>query len=128
MSEPLLDRIDMRVGVPRVPYRELREKSARETSETVRARVRCARDRMRRRFAGTRRRCNAELTAREIDRHCPLDDGSERMMATAVSSRRVSARGVHRLMRVARTIADLAETERITVEHLALAVLLRGQT
>jgi len=128
ISDPLLDRIDMRVAVPRVPYRELRERAPRETSSVVRARVRAARERMRHRLAGTTRRCNAEMTKREVDRCCELDAGGERMLAAVVSSRRISARGYHRLLRVARTVADLEGIERIAVEHLALALLLRGDT
>lgn len=127
ISDPLLDRIDMRVAVPRIPYRELRERVARESSATVRARVRSARDRMRERLAGSGRRCNAEMTKRQVEQHCQLDRAGEQMMSAAISTRRISARGYHRLLRVSRTIADLAEMERIGADHLALAILLRGQ-
>ena len=127
ISEPLLDRIDMRVAVPRIPYRALRERAAGEPSSVVRARVRCARERMRERLDGTGRRCNAEMTKREVERHCELDTAGERMMSAAISTRRISARGYHRLLRVSRTIADLADTERIGADHLGLALLLRGE-
>lgn len=128
ISAPLLDRIDMRVAVPRVPYRELRERAPRESSSTVRERVRRARERMRERLAGTPRRSNAEMTKREVERYCDLDPSGERMLSAVVSSRRISARGYHRLLRVARTVADLEGAERIAVDHLALALLLRGDT
>jgi magnesium chelatase family protein len=128
ISDPLLDRIDMRVAVPRVPYRELTERIAREPSSIVRARVRRARERMRERLAGTGRRCNAEMTKRQVEQHCELDPAGERMMSMAISARRISARGYHRLLRVSRTIADLEGAERIGADHLALALLLRGET
>ena len=127
LSEPLLDRIDIRVAVPRVPYRELRRRQRLERSAVVRARVRAARERMRGRLAGTPRRCNAELTKAEVERYCGLDDTSEAMISDAVSKRRISARGFHRLLRVARTVSDLAGSERIGLDHLALALLLRGE-
>lgn len=127
ISGPLLDRIDMRVAVPRVPYRELRDVRARESSAQVAARVVTARERMRARLSGTRRRCNAEMTKREAERHCVLDAPGERMVSGAVSARRISARGYHRLLRMARTIADLADVDRISADHVALALLLRGE-
>jgi magnesium chelatase family protein len=126
ISEPLLDRIDMRVGVPRIPYRELRERARPETSMSVRARVRRARDRMRERLAGSGRRSNGEMTKRQVELHCELDKTGEEMLSAAVSSRRISARGYHRLLRVSLTIADLTEADRIGADHLALALLLRG--
>lgn len=82
---------------------------------------------MRARLAATRRRCNAEMTKREVERFCDLDESGERMISTAVSTRRISARGFHRLLRVARTIADLADVDRIASEHVAVALLLRGE-
>jgi magnesium chelatase family protein len=126
VSEPLLDRIDMRVAVPRIAYRELRERVARERSSMVRGRVRRARDRMRDRLRATSRRCNAEMTKREVEQHCELDAAGETMMSAAISARRISARGYHRLLRVSRTIADLADVDRIGADHLGLALLLRG--
>lgn len=126
ISAPLLDRIDMRVAVPRIAYRELRERIARDPSSVVRARVCRARERMRERFKGTARRCNAEMTKREVEQNCELDATGERMMSAAISTRRISARGYHRLLRVSRTIADLAEADRIGADHLGLALLLRG--
>ena len=127
ISDPLLDRIDMRVAVPRIPYRELRERVQRESSATVRARVRGARDRMRERLIGSGRRSNAEMTKRQVEQHCELDRAGEQMMSAAIATRRISARGYHRLLRVSRTVADLAETDQIRADHLALALLLRGQ-
>ncbi len=126
ISDPLLDRIDMRVAVPRIPFRELRERRERESSAVVRARVRGARDLMRERTRGSDRRCNAQMTKRQVEQFCILDRDGEAMLSAAIASRRISARGYHRILRVARTIADLEASERIGVAHLGLALLLRG--
>ena len=127
ISGPLLDRIDMRVAVPRIPYRELRGRVERESSATIRARITSARDRMRERLSGSGRRCNAEMTKRQVEQHCELDPAGEKMMSAAIATRSISARGYHRLLRVSRTIADLAGADRLGADHLALALLLRSQ-
>lgn len=125
LSGPLMDRIDLRVHVPRLAYEELRG-DGRESSRVVRERVLAARELMRARLAGTTRRTNAELTVAEVRTHCRLDDAADALAGEAMRSRRLSARGVHRVLRVARTIADLGSNERIRGEDLALALLLRG--
>jgi magnesium chelatase family protein len=123
LSGPVLDRIDLRVHVPRVPYEQLRDAGpARERSATVRERVCAARRRMRTRG----RRTNAELTIPEVSRHCRLDSDAEPLMAEAMRTRKLSARGYHRVLRVARTAADLDGSERIGTDHLATALLLRA--
>jgi len=123
LSGPVLDRIDLRVHVPRVPYERLRaEDPARERSATVRDRVCAARARMRARG----RRTNAELTVADVARHCRLDGAAEPLMAEAMRTRTLSARGYHRVLRVARTAADLEGGERIGPDHLATALLLRA--
>ncbi|HEX4743459.1 MAG TPA: YifB family Mg chelatase-like AAA ATPase [Candidatus Limnocylindria bacterium] len=122
LSGPFLDRIDLRVHVPRIPYEELRDASPRERSADVRARVVAARQRM----AARGRRANAELTIAEIRRHCSLDASAERLVAAAVTDSRLSARGYHRLLRVARTVADLDGSDRVGRDHLASALLLRA--
>lgn len=127
VSGPLLDRIDMRVGVPRIPYAEIRDRAPRETSVIVRARVMQARDRMQERIGPGTRRSNSELTKREVDRFCTLDSRTEALLAKAVAGSRMSARGYHRVLRVARTVADLAAQDAIAFDHIALALLLRGQ-
>jgi magnesium chelatase family protein len=127
VSGPLLDRIDMRVAVPRVPYAELRDRSAREASSVVRSRVVAARERMKARLRGTPRRSNAEMTKREVERYCELEPSTGSMLSEAVVSRRMSARGYHRILRVGRTVADLAGADRIRHQDIALALLLRGQ-
>jgi magnesium chelatase family protein len=121
ISGPVLDRIDLRVFVPRVPYEQLRDDEVREPSAAVRARVCAARGRMRARG----RRTNAQLTVAEVKRHCRLDDGADRLMSEAMRGGSLSARGYHRILRVARTAADLEGCDRIAADHLATALLLR---
>ena len=123
LSGPLLDRIDLRVHVPRVPYERLRDEGRAEPSAAVRARVVAARERMRARGS----RPNAELGLAALRRHCRLDDAAEALVASAMQTRRLSPRGYHRLLRVARTAADLVGRERITSDDVATAVLLRAQ-
>ncbi|HUG55879.1 MAG TPA: ATP-binding protein, partial [Candidatus Limnocylindrales bacterium] len=127
LSGPLRDRIALRVAVARVPYEELRERGARDGSRAVRERVLAARERMSARLGRSPRRSNAEMTVAETRRDCHLDEDGEALAREAVRSRRFSARGYHRLLRVARTIADLAGAERIRAADLALAILLRGE-
>ncbi len=125
LSGPLMDRIDLRVHVPRLSYEQLRERGS-EATRAVRERVLAARERMRSRLSGTGRRTNAEMTVAEVRAHCRLDDDADALAREAMRSRRLSARGVHRVLRVARTVADLAASDRIRGEDVALALLLRG--
>ena len=122
ISGPVMDRIDLRVHVPRVPYEQLRDGATREASAAVRERVCAARARMRARG----RRTNAELSIADVNRHCRLDGAAEALMREAMGSRKLSARGYHRVLRVARTAADLEASDRITADHLASALLLRA--
>jgi len=122
ISGPVLDRIDLRVHVPRVAYEELRDERTREPSSAVRDRVCAARERMRARG----RRTNAELSIAEVKRHCRLDDSAEALLAEAMRVRKLSARGYHRVLRVARTAADLDRSDRIAGDHLATALLMRA--
>lgn len=122
ISGPLLDRVDLRVHVPRVPYEELRDAAPRERSAEVRRRVIAARERM----AARGRSANADLTPRELRRHCSLDGPAELLLGRAVRDRRLSARAYHRVLRVSRTIADLAGSDLVAREHLASALLLRA--
>ena len=121
LSGPFMDRIDLRVNVPRLAYEELRDEG-RETSAQVRMKVIAARERMRARGCRT----NAEMTVADVRKHCRLDDAADAMAREAMRSRRLSARGAHRVLRVARTLADLAARERIAAEDIAFALLARG--
>jgi len=125
LSGPLLDRIDLRVHVPRVPFERLRDEG-RERSADVRDRVLAACEAMRARLAATGRRVNADLTVAEVKRFCAVDSETESLLAEAVRARRLSARGYHRVLRVARTAADLAGREGLRSEDVAFALLLRS--
>lgn len=125
LSGPLLDRIDLRVHVPRVPFERLRDEG-RERSAQVRDRVLAARERMRVRLAATGSGVNADLSVAEVKRFCAVDSATDGLLADAVGARRLSARGYHRVLRVARTSADLAESERVRIDDVALALLLRS--
>jgi magnesium chelatase family protein len=108
-----------------VPFEHLRD-DGRERSAEVRDRVLAARERMGARLSGTGRRVNADLTVAEVRRFCAVDRETETLLGEAVRSRRVSARGYHRLLRVARTAADLAASTNVRPEDVALALLLRA--
>ncbi|MDP9274260.1 MAG: ATP-binding protein [Chloroflexota bacterium] len=125
LSGPVLDRIDLRAHVPRVPFERLRDEG-REPSADVRDRVLAARQRMRARLAATGGRVNADLTVAEVKRFCSVDSETESLLAEAVQARRLSARGYHRVLRVARTAADLAGSEGVRTEDVAFALLLRS--
>jgi magnesium chelatase family protein len=119
VSGPLLDRIDLHVDVPRLPPSALRDDAARgETSDMVRARVVAARERQLAR-AG---RANAHLDARDTEIHCRLAPADRLLLERAIETLHLSARSLHRILRVARTIADLAGHERIETPHLTEAI------
>ncbi len=122
ISGPLLDRIDLRVHVPRVPYDRLRSDDGREPSAVVRERVCAARSRM----LGRGVRTNAELGIAGLKRDCRLDADADALLADAMRRRRLSARGYHRLLRVARTAADLDGHDRIAADDVATALLMRA--
>jgi magnesium chelatase family protein len=123
VSGPLLDRIDLHVEVPRVPIGLLGDDEARgERSAAIRARIEAARDRQRTRGPWL----NAQLPPRELRRVAPLDQRGRRLLETASERLGLSARAYTRIVRVARTIADLAGEERITTAHLAEAIQYRN--
>jgi magnesium chelatase family protein len=125
ISGPMLDRIDIHVEVPRVEYAKLADPLPAEGSQAVSARVEAARERARRRFAGGALICNAEMRAGDVRRYCPLDESGGALMRTAMQQLQLSARAFHRVLKIARTIADLAGVERITPAHLAEALQYR---
>jgi magnesium chelatase family protein len=122
LSGPLLDRIDLHVEVPRIEYEKLAADSVAESSSAVRARVEAARARQWDRFAGSRVASNAEMGIRELKLHCGLDPAGEALIKAAVQRLGLSARAYHRVLKVARTIADLAAADRIGPAHLAEAI------
>ncbi|MGH3056330.1 MAG: YifB family Mg chelatase-like AAA ATPase, partial [Gaiellaceae bacterium] len=107
ISGPLLDRIDIQVEVPAVRYKELADQSSGETSETIRASVDRARDVQLARFAGRKIFCNAQMSPRDLKRFCKTDTSAEKLLETAMAKLGLSARAYTRILKVARTIADL---------------------
>jgi magnesium chelatase family protein len=127
ISGPLLDRIDLHLEVPAVPFREMASASPGESSGPIRARVEAARAVQSTRFSQERRvRCNARMTSRMLRRHCVLDSAAENLLEAAMHRLRLSARAYDRILKVARTIADLAPADRIAAEHLAEAIQYRS--
>jgi magnesium chelatase family protein len=122
LSGPLLDRIDLYTTVAAVPYAELVSGRREEPSAAIRARVAAARLVQHTRFADDEIHCNAEMEPRHLRVHCTLDGGGHRLMERCIDVLGLSARGYSRILKVARTIADLAGEERIAEDHVAEAV------
>ncbi|NLH50991.1 MAG: ATP-binding protein, partial [Myxococcales bacterium] len=125
VSGPLLDRIDLHVEVPAVPYREMRAGGG-ESSAAVRARVEKARRFAGRRFHGTSVDTNAQLTSRQTWQYAEPDADGHRLLETLHDRLGLSARGLMRILKVARTIADLEQSERVRAAHIAEAVQYRS--
>jgi magnesium chelatase family protein len=125
LSRPLLDRIDLHVELPALSHAELGASSG-EPSAAVRGRVQAARERQRARLRGLKIRVNAELNARQIRRFCPVPIEAQRLLAAAMTRLGLSARGHDRVLKVARTIADLEGADGIDTEHCAEALQYRG--
>ncbi|MBI3913129.1 MAG: ATP-binding protein [Chloroflexi bacterium] len=125
ISGPLLDRIDIHIQVPRVDYEKLAGDRVGESSEKIRARVEPARARQRARFAGTRLQCNADMGPAEVRKYCPVDEASKNLLRAAMQQLQLSARAYHRILKLARTIADLEGNEKIETAHIAEAIQYR---
>ena len=125
ISGPLLDRIDLYVEVPRVEYEKLVEPTSAEASARIRERTEQARVRQRDRFQGTGMVTNSEMGPVEVWDYCEVDDSSKGLLQAAMKQMYLSARGYHRVLKVARTIADLASAETIGIAHLAEALQYR---
>jgi magnesium chelatase family protein len=125
LSGPLLDRIDLQLEVPAVPYRDLARGGGGEGSDAVRGRVVAARGRQARRLAGSGRHANAELSPGEVRRWCAPDGEGERLLELACAKLALSARAIHRILRVARTIADLEGADHLAARHVAEAIAYR---
>ena len=125
ISGPLMDRIDIHMQVPRVEYQKLRDMQPGESSAVVRERVEAARERQRVRFEGIGIASNADMRPAQIRKYCGLDDPCQALMKTAMRQLQLTARAYHRVLKLARTIADLAVADEITQTHLAEALQYR---
>jgi magnesium chelatase family protein len=125
ISGPLLDRIDVFVEVPRIEYEKLVAPPNAESSERVRERIKRARDVQHRRFEGTSLITNSEMGAVEVWDYCQLDEAAQALMQAAMKQMHLSARGFHRVQKLARTISDLNGSDKIEVTHVAEALQYR---
>ena len=126
LSGPLLDRLDMHVEVPPLTKEELTGKPRGEASSAIRVRVQMARERQHHRFAGTRIHCNAEMGSRQLRRYCQLGVDAGALLQTAVDQLQLSARAYDRILKLARTIADLDGQEQVGVPHIAEGIQYRS--
>ena len=120
-----MDRIDIPIEVPAVPYKELSNQKAAESSEAIRQRVVAAREAQLQRFHEEHIYTNAQMGPRQIQKYCELTADCERIMENAVSKLGFSARGYDRILKVARTIADIEKAPSLTAGHLSEAVQYR---
>jgi magnesium chelatase family protein len=127
ISGPLLDRIDLHVEVPQVKFREISGERTGETSAQIRERVVASRQRQLKRYAHKPKiTCNARLGPKELKEFCALDDETKELLKNAMTDLHFSARAYDRILKVARTIADLAESDKILSEHVSEAVQYRS--
>ena len=126
ISGPMLDRMDLHVNVPSVEFEAMRRREKAESSADVKARVNAARDIQKQRFSGTNITCNAQMTPAMVGEFCTLDAAGEKLLKGAFERLGLTARSHDRLLRVARTIADLDGSEKIEAHHLAEAIQYRN--
>jgi magnesium chelatase family protein len=123
----LLDRIDLHVEVPQVKFRDISAERTGEDSATIRGRVVDARKRQQERFAHKRTiTCNARMGPRELKSYCALDEATKELLKFAMADLNLSARAYDRVLKVARTIADLAGSETIASDHISEAIQYRS--
>jgi len=127
LSGPLLDRIDLHVEVPRVPHKELTAQQAGENSSAIRQRVNRARQIQYKRLAPLGLHANSQMQARHIRKFCKLDEKGDALLKQVTDKLGLSARSFTRILKLARTIADLAGAEQIETLHLSEAIQYRGQ-
>lgn len=125
ISGPLLDRIDIHLEVPRVEFDKLTDERRGEPSKAIRQRVEKARERQSRRFENTSLICNADMGPREVEAFCRVDETSRLLLKAAAQRLQLSARAYHRVLKLARTIADLADSDEIEQVHVAEALQYR---
>ena len=125
ISGPLMDRIDIHIEVPTVKYEKLAGDKEGDESKTIRERVKKARVIQHQRFLGEKAKTNSEMGLKQIKKHCQLDSPGQEILKNAVNNLHLSARSYHRVLKLARTIADLASSEKIEPGHLAEALQYR---
>ena len=121
-----MDRIDIHVEVPAVRYKDLASQNDAETSADIRGRMNRARAIQSERLKRTKIHCNAQMSNRQIKRYCPVDRDSHKLLEAAIDKLGLSARAFNRILRIARTIADLEQTEDIAVHHVSEAIQYRS--
>ena len=126
ISGPLLDRIDIVVEVPAVHFEDLRTRAEAESSAEVKKRVDAARDRQHVRFGQGSNMCNARMGPDEMRKHCELDEAGAALMKQAFETMGLTARSYDRILKVARTVADLDGCENIEPQHIAEAIQYRA--
>jgi len=127
ISGPLLDRIDLHIEVPAVKYKELSSKAEGESSQKIRERVVGAREIQMRRFAGRKEMySNADMQSKDIAVHCKLDSAGEELLKMAITKLGLSAWAYDRILKVGRTIADMAGSADIRPEHISEAIQYRS--
>ena len=122
ISGPLLDRIDIHVEVPAVPFRELSDQQSGTNSAQMREQVVAAREAQKARFKGERNTLNGRMTPRQIRKHCKLSPDAESLIKAAMEEMGLSARAHDKILRVSRTIADLDQSASITSAHISEAI------
>lgn len=125
ISGPLLDRIDLHIEVPAVSYSELSGKAPGEPSEPIRLRVEAARRIQQSRFGKTRATCNARMSSRQLKECCELSEASQELLRVAISELHFSARACDRILKLSRTLADLAGREQIEAEDVSEVIQYR---
>ena len=125
VSGPLLDRIDIHIEVPAVPYKELSAEYTGEKSEDIRKRVVAARDIQLERFKGDKIYCNGQMKTRHIKKYCKLKEDAQSLLETAMHKLGLSARAYSRILKLSRTIADLENAEMIKSVHISEAIQYR---
>ena len=125
LSGPLLDRIDLHIEVPRQKVEKLQQEEYAETSQSVRERIQKARVKQQERFEDTTIHTNAEMSSEQVRRFCQIDEEAKEMLRLAVDRLQLSARGYMRILKVARTIADLEESGTIKTLHVGEALQYR---
>ncbi len=126
LSGPLLDRIDIQIEVDNISYDELRDKLSAESSCEIKKRTNAVRNLARSRYSGTSTTCNAQMTNRQLKEFCQIDENCEALLEKAFKKLNLSARAATRILKVARTIADLEGSDKIQQNHIAEAIQYRS--